>query len=462
MRTICSALLLFLVVGCSTAQMKVDPALFAAVKADNAGEVERLLAGGGDAKAGSPLGWGAASSGSVRSAKVLIAHGADVNALDQSGFAPLHYAAYYSQPEVAELLIRSGADVNVRSEGGWTALQKALEQLAFLPPKAAAPESLVATTNALVGLLLSSGAQVNLGTSDGMLPIHSAALTGQKSLVQQLLERGADVNAKSKAGVTPLYLAAKKDCADVAELLIARGASLNAKTKSGYTPLTIAASEGSAGAAKVLLEHGADATINDGAGRTPLWWACKGMMARHTVESSSPASDQLRKKMSGPALAELRKSLDFSRGLHGEVSLLLVRHGADHRIEIEGSKPLGVAAMVGDRALAEALIGAGADVNTVSKDAVETPLHSAIAEGHNAVAELLINSGANVNAGNRSQRTPLHYSAFFLHDKKLAELLIQRGANVNAKDKEGQTPLALASRAGNSEVAEVLRQHGGK
>jgi ankyrin repeat protein len=252
-----------------------------------------------------------------------------------------------------------------------------------------------------------------------------------------------------------------KDGADAAAFLIASGALLDDRTKSGYTPLFMAAAEGSAGAVKVLLEHGADPNAKNAKGQPPLYWAGKAMLAGYVLKSSSPASEYMRKK-SGAALAEMRKGFEFSKAQHSEVALLLLTHGADHRIDIEGSSPLHVACLVGDRTFAEALIETGADVNAVSEDAMETPLHAALGEGHGGVAELLVNKGANVNAGNASQRTSLHYLATFLHDKKLAELIIQRGANVNAKDKEGHTPLALASRAGNSEVAEVLRQHGGE
>jgi ankyrin repeat protein len=40
--------------------------------------------------------------------------------------------------------------------------------------------------------------------------------------------------------------------------------------------------------------------------------------------------------------------------------------------------------------------------------------------------------------------------------------LLAKGADVNAKDKDGHTPLNDAIRNGYDDVAEVLRQHGGK
>jgi ankyrin repeat protein len=79
------------------------------------------------------------------------------------------------------------------------------------------------------------------------------------------------------------------------------------------------------------------------------------------------------------------------------------------------------------------------------------------------VAEMLINRGADVNVRTaRLQRNSLHALAAHMPDRRLAELLIQRGAGVNATDADGRTPLAVAVKSGSNEVAEVLRQHGGR
>ena len=55
----------------------------------------------------------------------------------------------------------------------------------------------------------------------------------------------------------------------------------------------------------------------------------------------------------------------------------------------------------------------------------------------------------------------MHYAAHG-GQKEIAELLIDAGADVNAKDDDGTTPLDRAIQLGHPEIADLLRQHGGK
>jgi len=46
--------------------------------------------------------------------------------------------------------------------------------------------------------------------------------------------------------------------------------------------------------------------------------------------------------------------------------------------------------------------------------------------------------------------------------KEVVELLIAKGADVNAKDEDGETPLNRAIKVKQTDLADLLRKHGGK
>jgi ankyrin repeat protein len=61
--------------------------------------------------------------------KVLLAAGADVNAVDHFGYTPLHYAATidFGDSATATALLRAGANPNIKDKKGMTALGHAHE-----------------------------------------------------------------------------------------------------------------------------------------------------------------------------------------------------------------------------------------------------------------------------------------------------------------------------------------------
>ena len=69
----------------------------------------------------------AVSSRQLEIARLLIEHGADVNARQQGGVTALHGTAAHGQIELAKLLLSHGADVNAKMEDGSTALDLAVK-----------------------------------------------------------------------------------------------------------------------------------------------------------------------------------------------------------------------------------------------------------------------------------------------------------------------------------------------
>jgi hypothetical protein len=60
--------------------------------------------------------------------RLLLEHGADINAQDEDGRAPLHWASYHGALEVVRLLLEHGADVEAKTKSGKTALQEAAKR----------------------------------------------------------------------------------------------------------------------------------------------------------------------------------------------------------------------------------------------------------------------------------------------------------------------------------------------
>lgn len=143
-----------------------------------------------------------------------------IEAVDDSGYTALHWAAIRDHLDVAMVLVRAGAPVDA------------------------------------IG-------------ADGGSPLHWACHHDRPELVAALLDAGADVAEANRWGRTALHTAARRGCDRVARLLLARGAETGATTGEGWTPLHVAERAGHTGVAAILREAGASDEIRDGEGQRP-------------------------------------------------------------------------------------------------------------------------------------------------------------------------------------------------
>jgi len=162
--------------------------------------VEFLASHGADVHAPEPrIGWtvlhNEVLNGHLETARLLIAMGADVNALDTGRRAPIIWAAGGGQLPAVELLLDRGADIMTRTAADWT-------------------------------------------------PLHVAAAIAYGEMMELMLQRGATVDASDEKGQTPLHYSAGKGHAAGAALLIRHGADVNAKDNEGKRPLDLATDEG--------------------------------------------------------------------------------------------------------------------------------------------------------------------------------------------------------------------------
>ncbi len=107
-------------------------------KSGDAGKVEEALMFVADVNAKDKYGYTAlmraASNGHTGVAELLLKHGADVNATNNTtDSTALMYAVASGHADVAELLIKHGADVNAKNHFGFTALGFATAPLSYHP-----------------------------------------------------------------------------------------------------------------------------------------------------------------------------------------------------------------------------------------------------------------------------------------------------------------------------------------
>lgn len=153
-------------------------------------------------------------AGSVAVAELLVAHGADLGALDLYGRTPLRVTAYSRRAPraVARYLFGLGAEDDVF-------LRCALDDR----------EAVAAAIDAEPALLHARGEHLDATSARGGTLLHLAASLSNLAMATLLLDRGADPNVRGGEGGTPLHYAAKLGDRAMADLLIDRGSDPGAR-----------------------------------------------------------------------------------------------------------------------------------------------------------------------------------------------------------------------------------------
>ncbi len=143
-----------------------------------------------------------------------------------------------------------------------------------------------------------------------------------------------------------------------------------------------------------------------------------------------------------------------------EVAQALIAAGADVNSVArgDGMTALHVAAQRGSIEVAAALIEAGAETEA-RENAKCTPLYQAVGNDRVGVAALLLDAGADINARNRNGRVPLHDAAIS-NASGAIELLVRSGVDIDQKEQNGETPLSFAVQAGQADAVRTLLELG--
>jgi ankyrin repeat protein len=147
----------------------------------------------------------------VRTVKLLLDSGVDLETNDPDFGTPLISAAAYAQTDIFNALLERGANIHARDKRGNTALI------------AAACECALATMNSdyeIVQILLQRGANPNARNHEGTTALMNAAAGfGHAAIVKLLLDAGANPSARNTKGRTALALALEEHRPDKVNLL---------------------------------------------------------------------------------------------------------------------------------------------------------------------------------------------------------------------------------------------------
>jgi ankyrin repeat protein len=265
-----------------------------------------------------------------------------LNARGPEGSTPFMYAVLYAGAPVLEKLLKQGADPNLHNDANVTALMWAatdLEKTKVLLAHGAdvnarssdmrTPLMIAARRPgniATVKLLLDRGAKANpnLHPAAESSPLIEAASVPDAAVMELLLAHGADAKAAAQQALT---MAIAQGCAKCLSLLVSKELP-----KEAYSlALPDISFLGDAAAVRVMLDHGADVNAFDPLGRTPLMYAAASDLidldvVKLMVERGADVNAKDTHKQAGDSGLSV---LDIAR-LHGETPVVkfLLKAGA--------------------------------------------------------------------------------------------------------------------------------------
>jgi ankyrin repeat protein len=411
----------------------------------------RLLKAGADAKVHNQFGVTpmseAAFMGNVAIIEGLLKAGADPDSSGADGQTALMLLARTSNVEAARLLIEHGAHVN--------AVEKQKEQTALMW---AAAES----QPAMVRELIAHGADVN----------------AREHVNEDLAQVSSEPRAQhlSYGGLTAMLYATREGCFTCVQALVEGGAKLNMTDPEGVTPLIEAITNAHFDTAKYLIAKGANIDKWDWWGRNPLYCAVDMNTIPHGGRADGPSLDettpleiidQLLKAGANPNL-QLKllppyRSVGADRGVDIMLSVgvtpllraakaldapaikLLLEHGA-------------LVNLPNNRGITPTMAAAG--VGSVDADTRGTYTTPDVQQRSLASLDLLVAAGGEINAADARGQTPLHGAAFWGWND-VVQFLVDHQANLNAKDLKGMTPIdsAMGRAGGNSRGGQRIDVH---
>ena len=475
----------------ATTRLGAFTPLLVASRAGRGGVVQTLLEAGADVHARTSTGETAlhyaAGTGRDDAVRALLAHGAEVDAVEDSkGQTPLMFAAAYNRADVVRTLVEHGADLSARTV------------VVDYAAVAARDEVLADRRNRRLAMLHGSDAVADRPV-DGTEAEEEETEPADPDEVEVpvIPEKNEDRKPLSydqlvgkQGGNTALHYAAREGHVEAVEALLEAGADVDELSGGDRSsPLLVATLNGHFDLAMSLLERGADPSLASDPGATPLYlavhlqWAPQSFFPQPVdhqqqetdylelmealLEAGADPNPRLQRHLWYNSFNHNVLGVDtwgatpFWRAAYGTdvpAMKLLVAYGADPTVPTY--RPPGRESTGNNPDDEEPLDPSGLPPVPVGGPGVH-PIHAASGAGYGlglagnahihapngwlpSVRYLVEELGMDVNQRDYNGFTPLHNAAA-RGDRELILYLVEQGADVRALTRKGQTTADMAN-----------------
>lgn len=204
---------------------------------------------------------GAAYYGQDAVCTKLLAAGANIKAIDKSGFNALDFAASRGLVDTVRQLLKNSnrpdknhyVDYAMLMQATFSARDELLPKSVdgFAPVnrisvEGKSPLHVASSTGSveMMNKLINYGADIALTTPDGQTPLHWAARGNKPAAIAELLKHSAYIDAEDNAGNTPLILAVLQKNKEATKQLISQKADKDLRNKKGESAVSIAHTTG--------------------------------------------------------------------------------------------------------------------------------------------------------------------------------------------------------------------------
>ncbi|MBQ9445921.1 MAG: ankyrin repeat domain-containing protein [Victivallales bacterium] len=447
-------------------------------------------------------------SGNLEMVKLLVDHGAEINAPTEDATPPFVWAVQSGNLDIVKYLVENGAklsftvgkDLLLREAQNHLDVFKYLLTLDIgsgsMPPTGDTALHYVDNSEA-IDILLAAGYDPNKKNNAGFTPLdiaiqalnygkirqliakggdrkgrhflNLAVFCGDLEMAQKLLEEGEDINWINPAhNCTILYDLFNQDYDIPQEMreksarwLMAHGADVTRGSQyvwEGHAPSSLHS----------IAAHGSLDLLKEAMGKVDAG-KIRELYAWDLVVGASSAGNMdnlpfVLKELEGSKIGRniLDEAMEVAAECNGlEAMKLLLKQGASPDGRASSWPPIYRAIEYGHPDLAKWLVENGADVNIQIGDR-ETPLMWAIKRDFRELAEYLLEHGADVHAKDLELSfTPMHYAAK-TGNVAILKRLLAAGADKNAVDRIKQTPIDVAASEGNPPAFRLLLAQYGK